>query len=84
MLNNNQVYNIFFLNLIYWNIFLLSFKLGSISNNLRGVDVPVISNDDCDTYLYYRGAIHPGMICMGYLEAGGYDSCQVSFNNYLV
>merc|ERR1712013_309617 len=41
---------------------------GSISNNLRGVNVPVISNDDCDTYLYYRGAIHDGMICMGFLE----------------
>ncbi len=50
---------------------------GSISNKLMGVSVPVISNDDCDTYLYYRGAIMDGMICMGYLEDGGYDSCQV-------
>ena len=43
-----------------------------------GVDVPVLSNDDCDTYLYYRGSIFPGMLCMGYLEDGGKDSCQVS------
>merc|ERR1711915_995425 len=27
---------------------------GSISNSLRQVTVPVISNDDCDTYPYYR------------------------------
>jgi len=50
---------------------------GSISNKLMGVDVPVVSNDDCDTYLYYRNSIYPGMLCMGYLETGGYDSCQV-------
>merc|ERR1739838_595004 len=49
---------------------------GSISNKLMGVDVPVLSNDDCDTYLYYRGSIFPGMLCMGYLEDGCKDSCQ--------
>ena len=52
---------------------------GSISNRLMGVDVPVVSNDDCDTYLYYRNSIYPGMLCMGYLETGGYDSCQVFY-----
>merc|ERR1712135_65920 len=37
---------------------------GSIANSLMQVDVPVVSNDDCDQYLYYRGAIYPDMICM--------------------
>merc|ERR1712212_1177851 len=49
---------------------------GSISDSLRQVDVPVVSNDDCDQYIYYRGRIYPGMICMGYPADGGKDSCQ--------
>ena len=49
-----------------------------------GVNVPVMSNDDCDTYLYYRGSILDGMICMGYLESGGYDSCQVSHRQKII
>jgi len=49
---------------------------GSIANSLMQVDVPVVSNDDCDQYLYYRGRIYPGMICMGYQAEGGKDSCQ--------
>merc|ERR1712224_1177816 len=40
---------------------------GSISNNLRQVTVPVISNDDCDTYPYYRNQIYPTMMCAGLL-----------------
>ena len=50
---------------------------GSISNKLMGVNVPVIDNADCETYVLYRGQIKPGMVCMGFLEDGGYDSCQV-------
>merc|ERR1739838_628899 len=49
---------------------------GSISNKLMGVNVPVIDNADCETYVLYRGQIKPGMVCMGFLEDGGYDSCQ--------
>merc|ERR1712105_359996 len=43
---------------------------------VQTVTLPVISNDDCDTYPYYRGQIYPGMICMGLLGEGGKDSCQ--------
>merc|ERR1712015_130269 len=49
---------------------------GSISNSLRQVTVPVISNDDCDTYPYYRNQIYPTMLCAGLLNEGGKDSCQ--------
>jgi len=49
---------------------------GSISDSLRQVDVPVVSNDECDDFFYYRGAIYDTMICMGYQVDGGKDSCQ--------
>jgi len=49
---------------------------GSISNSLRQVTVPIISNDDCDTYPYYRNQIYPTMMCAGLLNEGGKDSCQ--------
>ncbi|ODM93294.1 Trypsin-2 [Orchesella cincta] len=49
---------------------------GSTSNILRKVDVPVISNEVCNTQTKYKGKITDNMLCAGYVEQGGSDSCQ--------
>jgi len=49
---------------------------GSQSSVLRKVDVPIISNYDCNTKTNYGGKITDNMLCAGYLETGGKDSCQ--------
>jgi len=48
---------------------------GQSSDVLREVDVPIISNDDCNSKQMYNGDIFDDMICAGY-AAGGKDSCQ--------
>ncbi|CAL8117614.1 unnamed protein product [Orchesella dallaii] len=49
---------------------------GPVSKQLLKVDVPVISNDDCNTKTQYNGKITENMLCAGYVEEGGKDSCQ--------
>jgi len=47
---------------------------GSISDELRRVTVPAVSDDDCNSS-YGAGSIYASMICAGVPE-GGVDSCQ--------
>nr|QJE50402.1 trypsin [Diaphanosoma celebensis] len=47
---------------------------GSISDELRRVEVPAVSDDDCNSS-YGAGSIYPSMICAG-VPQGGVDSCQ--------
>ncbi|EDV23250.1 expressed hypothetical protein [Trichoplax adhaerens] len=46
---------------------------GSSPNNLQRVDVPAITNTECNAA--YKGGITDNMLCAGY-SAGGKDSCQ--------
>ncbi|XP_057370049.1 trypsin-1-like [Daphnia carinata] len=47
---------------------------GTVSDVLRKVALPVVSNSDCDA-MYGIGSILPSMMCAGFV-AGGADSCQ--------
>lgn len=52
---------------------------GSISDLLRSVDVPVVSDAECNTL--YAGLLNPdpifaSMLCAGDVTNGGIDSCQ--------
>ena len=53
------------------------------SSKLRKVDVPVISNSDCRSKSSYGSKITDNMLCAGYLDQGGRDSCQVFRSNTL-
>ncbi len=46
---------------------------GDVSNVLRKVQVPIVSNAACNTF--YGGEISNRMVCAGYTK-GGKDSCQ--------
>lgn len=48
---------------------------GSISDVLLKVDVPVVSDAECETK-YGAGTILPSMLCAGDTTNGGIDSCQ--------
>ncbi|XP_076060017.1 transmembrane protease serine 9-like [Oratosquilla oratoria] len=48
---------------------------GLTSSKLREVEVPVLSNSDCEAKLNLYGTITDNMICAGYAD-GGKDSCQ--------
>ncbi|KAI4489475.1 hypothetical protein M0802_011087 [Mischocyttarus mexicanus] len=50
---------------------------GVMTDNLREVRVPIISNSNC-SYLYKRAGrvITSRMLCAGYLNFGGKDACQ--------
>ncbi|KAK2726054.1 trypsin-1-like isoform X2 [Artemia franciscana] len=48
---------------------------GSLSDVLRSVDVPVVSDDDCRG-AYGANDVTDSMICAGDLDNGGVDSCQ--------
>jgi len=48
---------------------------GSTPDKLMEVDVPVVSNADCNT-AYGSGSITADMICAGLIGTGGKDSCQ--------
>ncbi|KAK2579375.1 hypothetical protein KPH14_003239 [Odynerus spinipes] len=48
---------------------------GALTNHLREVQVPLVSNKDC-SQLYRGREITPRMLCAGYLNVGGKDACQ--------
>nr|XP_003705466.1 PREDICTED: trypsin-7-like [Megachile rotundata] len=48
---------------------------GSLANQLRKVEVPLVSNVECSE-LYVTRPITPRMICAGYVNLGGKDACQ--------
>jgi len=48
---------------------------GSTPQFLQEVDVPVVTNEDCND-AYWNGAITERMMCAGFLGVGGKDSCQ--------
>ena len=58
------------------NIFFSSFLAdGNVGEScLRSAVVPLISNEQCNTY-YESGELRNGMMCAGY-ELGGIDSCK--------
>uniref|UniRef100_A0ABD2VZH0 Peptidase S1 domain-containing protein n=1 Tax=Trichogramma kaykai TaxID=54128 RepID=A0ABD2VZH0_9HYME len=55
-----------------WGVFT---RAGEISNYLREVAVPIISNDEC-MELYEGRDITERMLCAGYVGVGGRDACQ--------
>ncbi|XP_066592332.1 trypsin delta-like [Prorops nasuta] len=48
---------------------------GSLTNQLRQVDVPLISSSQC-SMLYKGRMISSKMLCAGYVNTGGKDACQ--------
>ncbi len=48
---------------------------GETSRRLREVEVPIVSNQVCNTNTAYRGGITDNMLCAGFDE-GGKDSCS--------
>jgi len=52
---------------------------GMVSQTLREVTVPILSNAECRATKYPPNKITDNMLCAGYTE-GGKDSCQVSRN----
>ncbi|XP_015181463.1 PREDICTED: trypsin-7-like [Polistes dominula] len=50
-------------------------KNGVVTNKLREVRVPIVSNSYC-SYLYKSRAITSRMLCAGYVNIGGKDACQ--------
>ncbi|KAI4487241.1 hypothetical protein M0804_005390 [Polistes exclamans] len=55
-----------------WGIFK---KDGVVTDKLREVRVPIVSNSNC-SYLYKSRAITSRMLCAGYVNVGGKDACQ--------
>ena len=49
---------------------------GPVTNQLRKVVVPLVSNVEC-SQLYAGRAITTRMLCAGYVNVGGKDACQV-------
>ncbi|MCH7801533.1 MAG: serine protease, partial [Chloroflexi bacterium] len=49
---------------------------GLFSDDLRQVEVPIVSTSDCNSSASYNGAITANMLCAGSIEDGGIDSCQ--------
>ena len=47
----------------------------TLQNVLQKVTVPYVSNQQCDSRLYYDGRITPPMLCAGYIN-GQKDACQ--------
>ncbi|CAG9827553.1 unnamed protein product [Diabrotica balteata] len=48
---------------------------GEVSSVLQMVEVPIITNSKCQS-LYMEEIVTNGMLCAGYLGAGGKDACQ--------
>jgi len=50
---------------------------GPLSNHLRHVDVPLLSNKQCaeESEPFYRTRIHTHIMCAGDLQKGGRDAC---------
>lgn len=62
------------------NVFVLCISEGgSISEKLREVTVPIMSNVDCRKSSYGASRITDNMLCAGFAR-GGKDSCQVIFS----
>lgn len=49
----------------------------AVSNELRKVNLPILSQEECDQAGYQKKRITENMFCAGYLE-GGRDACFVS------
>jgi len=49
---------------------------GSRAPELYWVDVPVISNAECNTHPDFQGDITDGMVCAGLMQDNDKDSCQ--------
>ncbi|XP_021963112.1 trypsin-1 isoform X2 [Folsomia candida] len=47
-----------------------------VSSTINKVEVPIISNEDCNSKTKYVGKISENMLCAGDIEQGGKDSCQ--------
>lgn len=54
---------------------------GPVSNSLREVVVPILSNAECHATKYPSRKITDNMLCAGFKQ-GGKDSCQVSRKSY--
>lgn len=72
-----------YINLNFYQVVFLPFKRvhwlfsgGSLSDTLRAVDVPIMTDEKCREA--YEDMIDDSMICAGYAE-GGKDSCQVKY-----
>lgn len=48
-----------------------------VSNELRRVNLPILSQEECDQAGYQKNRISENMFCAGYL-AGDLDACFVS------
>lgn len=55
----------------------MCFAGGSLSSQLKAVDVPILPDEKCREA--YKDAYEDTMLCAGYDE-GGKDSCQVQKN----
>lgn len=55
---------------------------GLSTNQLRKVEVPLISDAECSS-LYENRKITSRMLCAGYTSVGGKDTCQVIFRPLL-
>lgn len=55
---------------------------GKVSCTLQEVEVPVLSNQKCRSTKYTASMISDNMMCAGYPETGGKDSCQVCYINH--
>jgi len=49
---------------------------GDVSPQLQRVEVPVLTNKQCNWRTLYLGKITDNMLCAGELTSGGKDSCQ--------
>jgi len=50
---------------------------------LRKVDLPILSQEECDQAGYAKNRVTENMFCAGYIlhpEGGGRDACFVSVN----
>lgn len=55
---------------------------GADTDELQLVEVPVVSNEDCQSaYEELGDQIFESFICAGYLGVGGKDACQGSYFN---
>lgn len=52
---------------------------GSLTNQLRKVEVPLVSDAECSCS-YKSRVITSRMLCAGYINIGGKDACQVIFH----
>lgn len=51
-----------------------------VSDELRKVNLPILSQEECDQAGYAKNRITENMFCAGYLEGERGDACFVSFS----